>query len=130
MINRVILLGNLGEDPKVRTFEDGSNLVTFSLATNENYKDSRGEWQKRTEWHNVKCWRYVAEKALKLKKGETVYIDGKITTNKWKDNNGNNRSKVEIEALQLQSISSANPPDYQEDNENRRRVPQKQPLPF
>jgi len=84
MVNKVILLGNLDKDPVVRRLENGTPVATFSLATSENYKDKEGNKQSKTEWHNIVIWRGLAEVAEKyLKKGDKVYIEGKITTRSY-----------------------------------------------
>lgn len=74
-------------------------VAKFSVATNENYRDKNGEWQKLTEWHDVVAWRYLAERAERdLKKGASVYIEGKLTHRKWQDQDGNNRKTTEVVA--------------------------------
>jgi single-strand DNA-binding protein len=84
MVNKVILLGNLGKDPIVRRTENGVAVATFSLATSERYKDKDGNPQEKTEWHNVVLWRGLAEVAEKyLHKGDKVYIEGKLTTRSY-----------------------------------------------
>lgn len=99
MINKVTLIGNLGRDPEVRHFENGSVVAKFSLATNENYRDKEGEWQTNTEWHDIVVWRSLAERAEKtLKKGSLVYIDGKLTHRKYQDKEGNDRYITEVVA--------------------------------
>ncbi|MEL6123058.1 MAG: single-stranded DNA-binding protein [Bacteroidota bacterium] len=99
MINKVTLVGNLGGDPEIRHFEGGGKATRFSLATNENYQDRNNEWQTRTEWHRVVCWGAMAERAEKqLTKGNLVYIEGKITSRKWQDKEGVERTTVEIVA--------------------------------
>jgi single-strand DNA-binding protein len=99
MINKVILIGNLGKDPEVRTLESGAVVAKFSVATNENYRDKNGEWQKITEWHDIVMWRALAERAQKtLTKGKLVYIEGKLTHRKWTDNNNIERYSTEIVA--------------------------------
>ncbi|MEM8909081.1 MAG: single-stranded DNA-binding protein [Bacteroidota bacterium] len=99
MINRVTLIGNLGRDPEVRRLENGIAVAKFSVATNENYKDKSGEWQTQTEWHEVVCWRMLAERAERdLKKGKLVYVDGKLTHRKYQDKEGNDRRITEIVA--------------------------------
>lgn len=99
MLNRVTLIGNLGKDPEVRHLESGSAVGKFSIATNENYRDKAGEWQTITEWHNIVCWRNLAERAERsLKKGSLVYLEGKITTRKWQDQEGKDRYTTEIVA--------------------------------
>ena len=105
MINKVTLIGNLGKDPEVRRLENGSVVAKFSVATNENYRDKAGEWQTITEWHNVVAWRGLAERAERdLKKGGMVYVEGKLTTRKWQDKEGNDRYNTDIVALQLRSL--------------------------
>ncbi|SFE43198.1 single-stranded DNA-binding protein [Thermoflexibacter ruber] len=84
MVNKVILLGNLGKDPIVRRTENGVAVATFSLATSERYKDKDGNPQEKTEWHNIVLWRGLAEVAEKyLHKGDKVYIEGKLTTRSY-----------------------------------------------
>ena len=105
MINKVMLIGNLGKDPEVRHLEGGSAVARFSIATNENYQDRNGEWQTQTEWHNVVAWRALAERAEKqLKKGSLVYLEGKLTTRKWQDQNGNDRYTTEVVARTLRIL--------------------------
>ena len=83
-INRVILVGNLGADPEIRTLENGTKVAQFSLATAESYRDKAGEWQEQTEWHRIVLWRFLAEKAEKsLKKGSKIYLEGKIRSRSW-----------------------------------------------
>lgn len=105
MINRVTLVGNLGKDPEVRHLESGAVMCRFSVATNENYQDKNGQWQTQTEWHNVVCWRGLAERAEKLlKKGSLVYLEGKLTTRKWQDQNGQDRYTTEVVARTYRSL--------------------------
>ena len=97
MVNRVILIGNLGRDPEVRHLEGGSIVAKFPVATNESYKDKQGEWQTVTEWHDIVVWRMLAERAERdLKKGSLVYIEGKLTKRKWQDKDGNDRYTTEV----------------------------------
>ena len=98
-INKVIILGNLGKDPEVRTFPNGGKLCNFPVATSENWQDkSSGERQERTQWHNVSILSEpivnIAEKYLS--KGSKVYIEGQIETRKWQDNEGNDRFSTEV----------------------------------
>lgn len=105
MINKVLLIGNLGRDPEVRQLENGASVAKFSVATNENYRDKAGEWQTITEWHNVVAWRNLAERAEKqLKKGSMVYVEGKLTTRKWQDQNGNDRYTTDVVAMTFRSL--------------------------
>lgn len=99
MINKVILVGNLGRDPELRHLENESKVATFTMATNENYRDKSGEWQTVTQWHNVVAWRYLAEQAdRRLSKGSLVYIEGKLTHRKYQDKEGNDRYISEVVA--------------------------------
>ena len=96
-VNKVILVGNLGKDPEVKYLDSGVAVANFSLATTENYKNKEGDRVSQTEWHNVVLWRGLAEVAEKyLKKGSSVYIEGRIRTRKWEDKDGNNRYNTEI----------------------------------
>jgi len=96
-VNKVILLGNLGKDPEVRYLDNGVAVANFSLATTENYKNKVGERVSQTEWHNIVLWRGLAEVAEKyLKKGASIYVEGKIKTRKWEDKDGNTRYNTEI----------------------------------
>ncbi len=106
MVNRVILIGNLGKDPEVRRLENGAVVAKFSIATNENYKDKGGEWQTLTEWHDVVTWRNLAERAEStLKKGSLVYVEGKLTHRSWQDQDGNNRRTTEVVANYFRQIN-------------------------
>ncbi|NRB47654.1 MAG: single-stranded DNA-binding protein [Saprospiraceae bacterium] len=105
MVNRVILIGNLGRDPEVRRLENGAVVAKFSVATNENYKDKSGEWQSQTEWHDIVVWRSLAERAeQQLKKGAQIYLEGKLTHRSWQDQEGNNRRTTEVVANYFRMI--------------------------
>ena len=99
-INKVILIGNLGKDPEVKYLEGGVALAKFPLATSETYKDrSTGEKKSTTEWHNVILWRGLAEVAEKyIRKGSLVYIEGKLRTRSWEDQDGNKKYTTEVVA--------------------------------
>jgi len=95
--NQIQLIGNVGQDVEIVTFESGKKLAKFSLATNETYKDAEGIKQTKTEWHNLIAWGNVGEIIEKyVKKGSEIAIQGKLTYNKFEDKNGNKRSKTEI----------------------------------
>ena len=101
-VNKVILIGHLGADPEVRSFQNGNKVANLRLATSENWKDrNTGEKKERTEWHTVSIFQEglvrVAEQYLR--KGSKVYIEGKLTTRKWQDQSGNDRYSTEV-ALQ------------------------------
>ncbi|HZQ68739.1 MAG TPA: single-stranded DNA-binding protein [Terriglobales bacterium] len=85
-VNKVILLGNLGKDPELKYTPQGTPVAKFTLATNERFKDKDGNWQDRTEWHNITAWARTAEIAGEyLKKGGKVYIEGSLRTHSWDD---------------------------------------------
>jgi single-strand DNA-binding protein len=85
-LNKVQLIGNLGKDPEVKYTPQGTPVAKLTIATNERYKDKNGEWQDRTEWHNVVLWQRLAEIAGEyLKKGGKVYIEGRLQTRSWDD---------------------------------------------
>jgi len=91
-VNKVILVGNLGKDPEVKYTPSGTPVAKLALATNERYKDKDGQWQDRTEWHNVVLWQRLAEIAGEyLKKGSKVYIEGKLQTRSWDDKQTNQK---------------------------------------
>lgn len=101
-VNKVILIGNLGADPEVKTLESGTKVATIRLATTERYKDRDGNTQEKTEWHNVVLWRGLAEITEKyLKKGRQVFIEGSLQTRKWTDQSGADRYTTEIVAREM-----------------------------
>jgi single-strand DNA-binding protein len=86
-LNKVMLIGNLGRDPEVRTLENGTKVAKVSLATTERYKDRNGNPQDQTEWHNLEIWGELAKIAEQyLRKGKQIYVEGKIKTDSWEDN--------------------------------------------
>ena len=96
-VNKVILLGNLGKDPEVRAIDNGRKVARFSLATTESYRNQQGERVENTEWHNVVFWGPVTEVIEKyLKKGNSVYIEGKISNRSYDDNDGVKKYVTEI----------------------------------
>ncbi|MCD4771871.1 MAG: single-stranded DNA-binding protein [Bacteroidales bacterium] len=96
-VNKVILIGNLGKDPEVRHLESGVSVANFPIATTESYKSKDGNKVEHTEWHNIVLWRGLAEISEKyLKKGDKVYIEGRIRTRQWDDKDGNKRYTTEI----------------------------------
>lgn len=102
-VNKVILLGNLGKDPEVRTLENGVKVCSFPLATSESYKDrNTGETITRTEWHNIVMWRGLADVAERfLEKGKQIYVEGKIQTRSYQDKEGNQRYMTEVVANEM-----------------------------
>ena len=101
-VNKVILIGNLGKDPELKHTSSGTAVATMTLATNERFKDKSGEWQDRTEWHNVVLWQRLAEIASEyLKKGRSVYVEGRLQTRSWEDKQGQKRYTTEVVASDL-----------------------------
>ena len=104
-INKVILVGNLGKDPEVRHLEGGTSVAHFTLATNDYYKDKQGNRVERTEWHNITAWRGLAEMAEKyLKKGQQVYVEGKLRTRQFQDKDNQTRYITEIVADEISML--------------------------
>ncbi len=96
-VNKVILIGRLGKDPEVRKINATTTVCNFPLATNESYKNQDGSYTEQTEWHNIVMWRGVAERAERiLKKGSSVFIEGKLRTRSWEDKDNNKRYTTEI----------------------------------
>lgn len=96
-VNKVILIGNLGKDPEVRYLEGGIAVANFPLATTETFRDKNGNKNEQTEWHQIVLWRKLAEVAEKfLRKGQQIYLEGKIRSRTWEDKEGNKRYTTEI----------------------------------
>lgn len=114
MLNKVTLIGNLGKDPEFRTLESGVTRASFSIATNESYKDRNGNWQKNTEWHDIVLWRSMAERAKVLRKGMLIYLEGKLTHRKWTDKDGRDHYTTEItgDVLRLLEKRDSNASGY------------------
>jgi single-strand DNA-binding protein len=102
-VNKVILVGNLGKDPEVKYTPSGTPVAKFSLATNERFKDKSGEWQDRTEWHNIVAWQRLAEIVGEyVKKGSKLYIEGRLQTSSWEDKqSGEKKYRTEVIAQDL-----------------------------
>ena len=107
-VNKVILVGNLGADPEVRYMTNGDAVANIRLATTESWKDkASGEKREMTEWHRVVFYRRLAEIVGQyLKKGSSVYVEGRIRTRKWQDKEGQERYTTEIEATEMQMLGS------------------------
>ena len=96
-VNKVILVGNLGKDPEVRYLENNKVVANLTLATTENYKDRNGNKVENTEWHDLELWDGLAKIAEQyLTKGKSIYVEGKIKTDSWKDDQGNNKYRTRI----------------------------------
>ena len=136
-INKVILVGNLGQDPETRYMPSGNAVTNISIATSESWKDKQtGEQQERTEWHRVAFFNRLAEIAGEyLKKGSKVYVEGSLRTRKWQGQDGQDRYTTEIIATEMQMLDSRGEMDggggyqqsgggYQQQNQNQNRPPQ------
>jgi single-strand DNA-binding protein len=131
-VNRVILIGNLGKDPEIRNLEGGVKKASFSLATSETYKGKNGEKVDQTEWHNIVLWRGLAEVAESyLKKGNSIYVEGKIKTRDYTDKDGNKRYITEIVADNMVMLGSKrDQPAGSESNGTYKQEKAHEPAPF
>ena len=104
-LNKCMIIGNLGRDPEMRYTPGGQAVTQFTVATNRNYRDAQGEWQSETEWFRVVVWGQQAERtAERLRKGHKVYVEGRIQTRQWEDQQGQKRTTVELVANQVNSL--------------------------
>lgn len=104
-LNKCMIIGNLGRDPEMRYTPSGQAVTQFTVATNRNYRDQQGEWQSETEWFRVVVWGPQAERtAERLRKGNKVYVEGRIQTRQWEDQQGQKRSTTELVANQVTSL--------------------------
>jgi single-strand DNA-binding protein len=130
-VNKVILVGNLGRDPEMRYMPSGDALASFSIATTDNWKDKNGQKQERTEWHRISMFGKQAEIAGEyLKKGSSVYIEGRLQTRKWQDKEGNERQTTEVVADRMQMLggrSGGNTYEVMDDDFNQDAPPARQP---
>lgn len=106
-VNKAIVLGNLGQDPDVRSTSSGQMVANFSLATNRSWTDRNGQRQEQTEWHKIVAWAKLAEIIEQyLKKGDQVYIEGRLQTRSWEDKSGEKRYTTEIVAQEMVMLGS------------------------
>jgi single-strand DNA-binding protein len=106
MVNKVILIGNLGADPEMRYTTSGTAVATLNVATNRKWKDRDSNLQEETEWHRVIVWAHTAEYCGNyLSKGSKIYVEGRLQTRKWQDQNGNDRYTTEIVANAIQNLT-------------------------
>ena len=125
-LNKVQLIGNVGNDPEIRYLDNNTpqcqqnKVASFRMATTERYKDRNGQIQSKTEWHNIVIWNGKATVVEKfVHKGSNIYVEGKLTTRKWKDQNGNDRYTTEVAVENLQLLdkpSNGNQPAAQNEN--------------
>ena len=115
-LNKVMLIGNLGQDPEVKYTPAGVPVANASIATSESWTDQNGERQERTEWHRLVFWRKLAEIVGQyLKKGSKVYVEGKLQTRKWSDQQGNDRYTTEVVVRDMQMLGGRSPEGDQGD---------------
>ena len=115
-VNKVILLGNLGSDPEVRHLENGSAVARFNIATSESYTNRSGERVEQTEWHRIELWDNLAKIAEQyLRKGNTVYIEGKLRTETWTDKEGRQREGKTVRATTMQLVGGRSQSDAGQD---------------
>ncbi|WP_447045207.1 single-stranded DNA-binding protein [Vreelandella sp. H-I2] len=128
-INKVILIGNLGQDPEVRFTPSGTAVANLNLATTDTWMDRQsGQRQERTEWHRVVMFNKTAEIAQQyLKKGAKVYIEGRLQTRKWQDQNGQDRYSTEIVANDMQMLDGGRSGDFQGGGASQNSYPQNAP---
>lgn len=106
-VNKVTLIGNLGDEPDLRQTQAGTSVCNMSLATNESYTDSDGNEVQNTEWHDVVAWGRLGEVCNEyLSKGSQVYFEGSLQTRSWEDNDGNTRYSTEVKAREMMFLDS------------------------
>jgi len=130
-VNKVILVGNLGQKPEIRYTKDSKPIASFSIATSESWKDkTTGDMVEKTEWHNVTFFGRIAEVAEQyLDKGSKVFVEGKLQTDKWEDENGNKRSATKIIGNNMQMLDSRgsnNPSSFDESSSAQNEAPASQ----
>lgn len=135
-VNKVILIGNLGKDPDVKHLESGATVTNFPLATTESYKNKNGEKVEQTEWHNIVLWRGLAEVAEKfLKKGNQIYLEGRIRTRSYEDKDGNKKYITEIMGNNMTMLGGGRGGDSKAESAAAPEIPEQAPqeeddLPF
>ena len=129
-LNKVILIGNLGKDPEVISFDNGTKKMTVSLATTERYRDRDGNWQEQTEWHNLVSWGALAqdifEKRRNYVKGDQMYVEGRIRSRQYVDNQNVTRHITEIIVDKMMSLSGNRQQQPQQPQQQQYQQPQQQ----
>ncbi len=130
-LNKVILIGNLGRDPEVISFDNGTKKMTVSLATTERYRDRDGNWQEQTEWHNLVSWgvlaQDIADKRRNYVKGDQLYVEGKIRSRQYVDNQNVTRHITEIVVDKMMSLGSSRQQQQQNNNASYNAYSNQQP---
>lgn len=126
-LNKVILIGRLGKDPEITTFESGNKKMSVTMATTERYRDRDNNWVDQTEWHNLVAWgnlaNDIAEKRRNYAKGDMMYVEGRLRTRQYTDNQGINRFVTEIQVDKLMQLVSARPPQQSSYNAGQAQEP-------
>ena len=123
-LNKVLLIGNVGKDPEIRHLQGGASVATITLATSERYKDRNGESREVTEWHTIIAWRQLADLAENyIRKGTQIFVEGRIRSRSWDDQNGQKRYVTEIQADSIQLLGRRG------DNAGAPAQPQQAPQP-
>jgi len=124
-LNKVMLIGRLGQDPELKYTPSGVAVATLSIATNTSWKGQDGSQNENTEWHRVVVWRKLAETIEKYaKKGTKVYVEGRVVTRSWQDKDGNKRYTTEIQADNMQFLESRNARDTESSEEDTSPPPE------
>jgi len=129
-LNKIMIIGNIGKDPEVRMTGSGQKVANFSVAVTEKFKNREGMKQEKTEWINIVFWGRQAEICEQyLRKGSPVYIEGKLETSSWDDNNGQKRYKTEVRGMMMQMLGSAQQ-NNQQSQKNSQTIEIQDDLPF
>ena len=121
-VNKVILIGNLGNDPELRYTGNSKAVCNFTLATNESYKDAIGEWVEKAEWHNIVAWAKLAELCGEyLNKGSQVYVEGSLQTRNWEDGEGITKYKTEVKAREIVFMNAKGDQQARQQNHSKPR---------
>lgn len=129
-LNKVMVIGHLGRDPEMRYTPSGRPVTTFSVATSRNWKTSDGERRSETEWFNIVAWGSLAEICNQyLKKGQQVYIEGRLQTRRWEDDEGQKRSSVEVVAKEMVMLGDRRKSD-ENDSESEMDHDEEEEFPF
>ncbi len=130
-MNKAMVIGNLGNDPEIRFTQSEIPVATFSVATTERWKDAEGNRQERTEWHRIVAWRGLAEVCREhLHKGDKVFVEGKLQTRKWEDQDGNTRYTTEIVARDMEMLGGRQEGAGSQSEGNTAEPPMPDDVPF
>lgn len=129
-VNKVILVGRLGNDPEIRYTQQGAGVANFNIATSENWTDKDGNKQERTEWHRIVVWGKMAEICAQyLNKGRQVFVEGRLQTRKWDDKEGQTRYTTEIVASTVQFLDKAGEASASPNTMDSQSIPQPENMP-